>query len=392
LTTTYYAQLGGSRILNTNRVDQSGADDGDVTDWSKDDPIIVAACIHSNSKDTPTAQYKLRWRNETDSPGGAFTDLSASGECKFGSTDALSDGTDLTEVNRRTSTQGDTWQNGEEVEGSTLSDAIDLADDYESELQFAVSLADGDEGDQYTFDLYDYTNDRQVGVLGAQITLGAAEVVQITNATMSQTGQSLGVNAKTQIAITNATMAQAGQALGVNAKTLITISPAAMSMVGQALTILAAEIIAITNAAMLQTGQALTVNQQEVVAIAQAAISQVGQALNVNQEEAIQIVNAAISQAGQDLTVLAAEIMPIVNASISQVGQGVIVNEETALIISSAVMSQVGQVLNINAEEVILLNNAVMSIVGQSLTVLQGGEEPYIDFGLRRLGQSQKME
>lgn len=176
MTTTYYAQLGGSRILDTDRVDQSGGDDVDVTNWDKTDPIIVAACIYSGGKDTEAAQYKLKWRNETDNPGGEFTDLASSGECKFGSTNALVNGTNLIETNRRTSTQGDTWQDGEEVEGSTLSDSIDLADDYESEIQFAVSLADGDDGDQYTFELYDATRGASVGTLGAQITLAGGGI------------------------------------------------------------------------------------------------------------------------------------------------------------------------------------------------------------------------
>lgn len=170
----YYAQLGGSRILNTSRVDQSEADDADVTNWIRTDVIIVAVCIYSGGKDTEAAQYKLRWRDETDDPGGAFADLDSTGECKFGDATALSNGTNLIEANRRTSTQGDSWQNGEEVEGTKLSDSIDLGDNYETEIQFAVSLADATTGlHQYTFDLYDDTRGAQVGVLGAQITLGS---------------------------------------------------------------------------------------------------------------------------------------------------------------------------------------------------------------------------
>jgi len=169
----YYAQLGGSRILNTSRVDQSGADDAGVSGWTKTDIVIVAVCIHSGGKETEAAQYKLRWRDETDSPGGAFGDLDTTGECKFGDATALVNGTNLTEANRRTSSQGDTWQAGEEIEGTKLSDSIDLVGDYETELQFAVSLADGDDDHQHTFDLYDDTRGAQVGVLGAQITLEA---------------------------------------------------------------------------------------------------------------------------------------------------------------------------------------------------------------------------
>lgn len=211
----YYAQLGGSRILDTDRVDQSGSDDGDVAGWGKSDVAIVAVCIHSGGKETEAAQYKLRWRNETDNPGGSFSDLDSTGECKFGDATALSNGTALTEANRRTSTQGDDWQNGEEVEGVKLSDSIDLADDYESEIQFAVSLADGDDGDQYTFDLYDDTRGAQVGILGAQITLAAGAQTYYQNtgqASMSITG---GVLRKTSKNMGGYSMSMAGGAVGV---------------------------------------------------------------------------------------------------------------------------------------------------------------------------------
>jgi hypothetical protein len=168
----FYVQPGGSRICNTTRVDQSGADDANVTDWTKTDVIIVAVNINSGGKDTEAAQYKLRWRDETDNPGGAFSDLDTTGECKFGDATALNHGTNILVGTRRCDSQGnDTWQNGEEVEGTKLSDSIDLPDEYETELHIAVSLADGNDGHQYTFDLYDSTRGAQVGVLGAQITL-----------------------------------------------------------------------------------------------------------------------------------------------------------------------------------------------------------------------------
>ena len=57
---SYYAQLGGSRILASDRTDLSGSDDTDVTDHAKADNIIVAVNINSGDKDTDAAQYKLR--------------------------------------------------------------------------------------------------------------------------------------------------------------------------------------------------------------------------------------------------------------------------------------------------------------------------------------------
>jgi len=176
---TYYPQLLASRILNDSRVDQSGADDGDVTGWDPSAQIILATQIGYNGKDTAASAYKLQWRNETDNPGGSFADVGASGEVKYAATSsALSDGTALTEVNSRCQTQGAsmTWQNGlENVNDNVLPDSgtLDLGSDCYTELQWALSLADGDPGDQYTFQLYNTTEGAAVGTCGAQLTLQA---------------------------------------------------------------------------------------------------------------------------------------------------------------------------------------------------------------------------
>lgn len=218
----YYAALGGSRILNASRADQSGADDADVTNWTKTNDIIFAVNIHSNGKDTEAAQYKLRWRDETDNPEGAFGDLDTTGEAKFGATD-LVNGTNIVVGGRKCDSQGDTWQVGEEVEGTKLSDSIDLADDYETELHFSVSLADGDDGHQYTFDLYDDTRGAQVGVLAAQITLAAGAQtfyetpgqgsMIITGSIVKQTSKPMGAYAMA-IAGSLGTVATFPQAIG----------------------------------------------------------------------------------------------------------------------------------------------------------------------------------
>jgi hypothetical protein len=192
---TYYAALGGSRILNASRVDQSGADDVDVTDWPLADNFIVAVNINSAGKNTVAAQYKLQWRDETDSPGGAFTDLASTGECKFGATD-LVNGAAIAVGGRKCDSQGgDTWQNGEEVEGTALSDSIDLPDEYETEIHFSVSVADADGNHQYTFNLYNSTNDRTTGTLGAQITTLSSDIeVSATLDELALTEYNAGIN------------------------------------------------------------------------------------------------------------------------------------------------------------------------------------------------------
>lgn len=179
MTTIYYPQLLASRILNDSRVDQSGADDGDVAGWDPSAQIILATQIGYNGKDTGASAFKLRWRNETDNPGGAFADVGSTGEVKYAATSSvLSDGTALTSGNARCADQGlsMTWQNGLESVGDNVlpdSGTFDLGSDCYSEFQWALSLADGDPGDQYTFLLFNTTENAAVGTCGAQLTLQA---------------------------------------------------------------------------------------------------------------------------------------------------------------------------------------------------------------------------
>ena len=170
---TYYAVMGGSRILNASRADQSGADDVDVSAWVAADNFIVAVNINSGGKDSVAGQYRLNWRDETDNPGGAFTALASTGECKFGATDLTNGGTIAVGGRKCDSQGGDTWQTGYEVEGTANSTSIDLADEYETEIHFSVSCADGDATHQYTFELYNVTRGAATGTLLAQLTLAA---------------------------------------------------------------------------------------------------------------------------------------------------------------------------------------------------------------------------
>ena len=170
----YYIVQGGSRILDANRVDQSGADDADVTSWDKTNPFILAVNINSGGKDTEAAQYKLRWRDFTD--GGSFADVDSAGEAKFGSTDLVNGATILVGSRKCDSQGNDTWQAGEEVEGVKLCDSIDLPDEYETEIHFSLSIADGDDGHVYEFELYDDTHGASKGTCGATIATVGTEV------------------------------------------------------------------------------------------------------------------------------------------------------------------------------------------------------------------------
>ena len=172
----YYVSQGGSRILNATRVDQSSADNANVIDWVKTNDFIIAININSNGKDTEAAQYKLRWRNKTDV--GSFADVASTGAINYSATTDLVNGNPIAVGGRKCDSQGgDTWAAGEEVEGASLSDSIDLADEYETEIHFALDCSGATDEKEYEFELYDSTLGVTRGTCGATITMaaGAAE-------------------------------------------------------------------------------------------------------------------------------------------------------------------------------------------------------------------------
>lgn len=169
---SYYAALGGSRVCDSSRNDKSGADDADVTNWNKRADFILAVNINSAGKDTEAAQYSLNWRNVTTS--GSFAAVAATGQINYSAATVLVQGANILVANRKCSSiGGDTWQNGEEVEGTNLSDAIDLPDEYETEIHFALRGYSAFDGHTYEFELYDSTRGASVGTCGATITMAA---------------------------------------------------------------------------------------------------------------------------------------------------------------------------------------------------------------------------
>ena len=83
---TEYA-VDGSRI----GLDQAGAIawqeacDTVVTGWDIADQAIVAITAQCGAHTPPGESFKIRWRNKTDSPAGAFADLvTGSGEIRVG--------------------------------------------------------------------------------------------------------------------------------------------------------------------------------------------------------------------------------------------------------------------------------------------------------------------
>lgn len=179
---TYYAALGGSRILSVDgSTDHSGSDDNPVTGWDKADEFIVAVCIHSNSKNTEPSTYKLQIQDDTDASG--YADLAGSGELIYTLSDSSwSHGDTVATGDQVCDIQGgDTRQAGERIKGQSLSDSIDLADEFQSELWFGINAANADDAHQYSFRLYSTAEGAAVGDLGATLTMAAGATTYYQN-------------------------------------------------------------------------------------------------------------------------------------------------------------------------------------------------------------------
>lgn len=117
--------------------------------------------------------YKLRWRDVTDE--GSFADVGATGEVTYDADTVLEDNTAVIAGEAfcgHPCQSGMTWQNGLENEGNNLcpdSGTYSLADEYFSELHWALSFDDAEEGHIYELQLYDITNGAILATLLAQI-------------------------------------------------------------------------------------------------------------------------------------------------------------------------------------------------------------------------------
>ena len=173
---TYYPVLDGSRICEADRTVISSVDDEDVANWDRTLDFILAVCLDSNSKGCAAATFKLQWRRVL----GSFADVEAATEINFNADTVLVDGANIAEVDRRCTGPGsaDGWQAGEEVEGDNLSDAITLADDYETEIHWGLDCSGALFGQQYEFQIWNITENAAVnGPCGCLLTMAAAGYV-----------------------------------------------------------------------------------------------------------------------------------------------------------------------------------------------------------------------
>jgi len=192
--TTYYPTLGASRIADANRVDKSLADDGDVTGWVKTNDFILATRIYG-SKGAYNYAYTLKWRNVTDS--GSFAAVGATGEISYAADTVLVDGQALPTESKICSAQTNyTWQNGMENEGDNIlpdSGTYSLADEYYTELQWALDCSGAHDNDVYEFALY--TNSTLIGTCLASIQMGPQDWLSPTGYVDADSGWTNEANA-----------------------------------------------------------------------------------------------------------------------------------------------------------------------------------------------------
>lgn len=174
---TYYLQFIASRICYD--ADRAGVQDNNVnvTEWEKTAKFILCVQMGYNGKNTAASAYKLKWRNDTDNPGGAYSDVAADSEIAWAGTSAVlvdENAVDDAGDDRRCGTvAGQTWQDGyENVGDNTFPDSgtFDLGSECYTETQWALDPAAAHDGDIYSFQLYNNTSGAAVNG-GTYVTL-----------------------------------------------------------------------------------------------------------------------------------------------------------------------------------------------------------------------------
>jgi len=147
----------------------SGADDEDITGYTKSNEFVLCVQLDEASGPWNNVTYRLRWRNVTDA--GSFAQLTGSGELVYGTNTSLTNAGTYSTKRCNNTPSGSTWDQGREVEGSSDSPSISVADEHYFEICYAINAANAHDGDQYEFEVYDQTNTASVGTAAAQITM-----------------------------------------------------------------------------------------------------------------------------------------------------------------------------------------------------------------------------
>jgi hypothetical protein len=144
----------GGRFADATR-SWEASEETAVTNWDKDDSGIYAVGLGATGGALNTLTPQLYWRNKTDA--GSFAAVGASGEVKYTTVSGLTDESDVTsgEAGVTSGKSYTTCNQCEQENSHEASTTTDLADENWTELQIGISFADGDDGDEYEFSLYE---------------------------------------------------------------------------------------------------------------------------------------------------------------------------------------------------------------------------------------------
>lgn len=144
---------------------------------TREQNFIVSVQI-DEEKGPYIASWGLRWCDNTDLQ--PFTNLSSTGEMKWGTDTALTNGNASSQLCTNIPA-GSTWQAGKEVEGAFSCSSFELADEYYTEIQWAVNPADAQIGHVYLFELYNVTLGGSLTSLTGSVTIISASPTVVLN-------------------------------------------------------------------------------------------------------------------------------------------------------------------------------------------------------------------
>lgn len=166
-------------VTNGTRIGVDGA--GSITwnvacdvsevDWDKADKAIISVDCVSDTHTPPANSFQLRWRNYTDSPGGAFATLvTGSGELRAGTSAGAISNTDP--VGDPQNCPSDVIDASEESENESplQSASLSASQNDQIETQWCVDFSNALDGKEYEFELYNATETESCGACVPTIT------------------------------------------------------------------------------------------------------------------------------------------------------------------------------------------------------------------------------
>ncbi len=159
-------------VTNGTRIGKDGAGsitwneacDVSVINWLETEQAIISVDCFSDTHTPPSASFQLRWRNLTDSPGGAFNTLvTGSGELRAGTSAGAISNTDP--VGDPQNCPSGVIDASEEVENEDplQSASLSASQNDQIETQWCVDMSNAVYVAIYEFELYNTTENESCG-------------------------------------------------------------------------------------------------------------------------------------------------------------------------------------------------------------------------------------